>query len=230
MYKAIIFDLDNTLLNYTASELQSMQRTVAAHGLFEDESEEWQQFWSSYLQINFRHWMSFVTNQGHHRSIEEVLIQSFRDTLQAEDQQILSLARTYWQNFCSTCIYEQDANEVLHYVNGSYQLGIISNGIGEAQRQRLAAGNIDHLFNSIIVSDEVGIRKPNKEIFDIALEQMKLSAREVLFVGDSLQDDYAGARNSGIDFCYYNRNRQALAQEYKPRYTIDTLSQLLDVI
>lgn len=230
MYKAIIFDLDNTLLNYTASELHSMQQTVTAHGLFEVEGEGWQQFWSNYLEINFRHWLSFVTKQGHHRSIEEVLIQSFRDTLQVEEQQIHSLAHTYWHHFCNTCIYEQGAAELLNQVNGSFQLGIISNGIGVAQRQRLAAGKIDHLFDSIIVSDEIGIRKPNKEIFDVALGQMKLSAGEVLFVGDSLQDDYAGARNSGIDFCYYNRNREALAKEYKPRYTIDNLSQLLDVI
>jgi YjjG family noncanonical pyrimidine nucleotidase len=230
MYKAIIFDLDNTLLNYSASELQCMQQTVAAHGLFEGEEDQWQQFWQNYLKINYQYWMSFVTKQSQHRSIQDVLIESFRDTVKVEEQQYYSLAHTYWQNFCDTCIYEQGANDVLHAVSSSYQLGIISNGIGAAQRKRLVAGNIDHLFQSIIVSDEIGIRKPNKEIFEAALEQLQLSPSEVLFVGDSLQDDYAGARNSGIDFCYYNRNRQELAERYKPHYRIDSLSQLLEVI
>lgn len=235
MYKAIIFDLDNTLLNYSQSELQCMRQTIQAHRLLGEEQDEgiWEKFWNAYLQSNYAHWMSFVNKEGRHRSIEDVLIQSFRDTLKEtvqQDEQHSLLAQTYWDYFCNTCIYEEGAREVLHAVSGNYQLGIVSNGIGAAQRKRLAAGEIDHLFDSIVVSDEVGVRKPHKEIFEFALQQLKVNSSEVLFIGDSLHDDYAGAQNSGVDFCYYNRNRQAVSQQFKPRYTINSITELLQVI
>ncbi|MOA35404.1 Pyrimidine 5'-nucleotidase YjjG [compost metagenome] len=109
-------------------------------------------------------------------------------------------------------------------------MGIITNGISEAQRKRLQAGKIHEMFRSIMISDEVGIRKPNKEIFEMALKDLQLSNHEVLFVGDSLQDDYHGAVNSEIDFCYYNRQNIEVPNHLKPNYIISSLSELVDVV
>lgn len=229
MYKAILFDLDNTLLNYSLSELQCMQKTVEAHRLVEHHGWSWEQFWSTYLQHNDRHWLSFVHKQGLD-SIEDVLISSFRDTLNRDEQLHGKLAQTYWDYFCSTCIYEDGAAEVIHAASAKYKLGIVSNGVGIAQRGRLAAGSIDQLFDSIVVSDEAGVRKPNKDIFNISLQELSLSRDEVLFVGDSLKDDYAGANNIGIDFCYYNRSGQAIDKQLQPRYIVNRIPELLSIL
>jgi FMN phosphatase YigB (HAD superfamily) len=86
------------------------------------------------------------------------------------------------------------------------------------------------LFKSIVISDEVGIRKPKKEIFEIALQDLKLSHKEVLFVGDSLQDDYHGALNSGIDFCFYNRQSIVMPSDIKPKYAIMNLLDLVNIV
>jgi YjjG family noncanonical pyrimidine nucleotidase len=229
MYKAVIFDLDNTLINFSSCETESMKRTCSDHKLFVDNVVEWDLFWKSFSEHNFRHWMDFV-NGGEVKTIGDVLRFSFRDSLNLAELFHSHLSDTYWDYFCNTCFFEDGAEQLLSIFKDKYPLGIITNGISESQRKRLKAGNIDELFKSIVISDEVGIRKPKKEIFEIALNDFKLSNKEVLFVGDSLQDDYHGAMNSGIDFCFYNRQNIKLSNDIKPKYTIRTLLDLVNVV
>lgn len=229
MYKAVIFDLDNTLLNFSSSETESMKKTCMDHNLFIDDDVQWDLFWRSFSGHNFRHWMNFV-NGGDVKTIGEVLRYSFRDSLNLEDLFHSNLSDTYWDYFCNTCFFEDGAEQILSLFKDKYPLSIITNGISEAQRKRLRAGKIDELFKSIVISDEVGIRKPQKEIFEIALNDLKLSNKEVLFVGDSIEDDYHGALNSGIDFCFYNRQKIELTDDIKPKYMIKNLLDLVNVI
>ncbi len=227
MYKAIIFDLDNTLLDYTRSELESMRQTCRDHSLFQaDGGQEWDSFWSRFLEHNFRHWNNFV-NGGEVKSIRDVLHYSFRDTLNRSEILHKQLAESYWRYFCDNCYFEEGVQDVLEWAQQQrFQLGIITNGIGEAQRSRLKAGGIDHLFQALIVSDEVRVRKPAKEIFEMALGHLGARREEVLFVGDSLTDDYEGAVRSGIDFCYYNRTGAVLPDNIAPKYAIRRLTEL----
>ncbi|MBO9606430.1 MAG: HAD family hydrolase, partial [Paenibacillaceae bacterium] len=102
----------------------------------------------------------------------------------------------------------------------------VSNGIGEAQRSRLAAGGVIGLFDTLTVSDEVGYWKPEREIFDETLKRLQIQPAEALFIGDSLHDDYNGAVNAGIDFCYYNRSGAQIDPDVRPKYMIDSLLHL----
>ncbi|WP_135557296.1 HAD family hydrolase [Paenibacillus cymbidii] len=225
-YKAILFDLDNTLLNYSLSELKSMQGTVEAHGLVHRDTFSWDTFWTLFCQKNFAYW-SDRRKSGY--SIHEVLELSFRDTLQGLDWDHADskpLAQLYWSTFCASCEFEAHAKEILTRLYGSYRLAIISNGIGEAQRSRLAAGGVIDLFDTLTVSDEVGYWKPEREIFDETLKRLQIRPAEALFIGDSLHDDYNGAINAGIDFCYYNRSGAQVDPDVRPKYIIDSLLHL----
>ncbi|MDG0792318.1 HAD hydrolase-like protein [Cohnella ginsengisoli] len=62
-----------------------------------------------------------------------------------------------------------------------------------------------------------------KKIFDEALKQLGIDRTEALFIGDSLRDDYYGAINAGIDFCYYNRQGQPIDADVRPKYVIHSL-------
>lgn len=224
MYKAIIFDLDNTLLDYDLCETDSMSRTGRQHGL--DRWERGERFWETYAPINFMYW-----NERNERklTIHQVLEYSFRDTLVRLERDIAyspELARTYWEHFCGICHFEEGAKELLDDLHGGPKLAVISNGIGESQRKRSSTGGIAHLFDAFIVSDEVGHWKPDRQIFEIALRELGVDRSEALFVGDSLQYDYEGARAAGIDFCFYNRGKIQPGHGIEPRYTVERIGDI----
>ncbi|QAY65337.1 YjjG family noncanonical pyrimidine nucleotidase [Paenibacillus protaetiae] len=222
-YKAILFDLDNTLLNYSVSEIKSMQKTVEKHGLIHKETFSWNMFWNLFSRVNLHYWSNRQTS-GY--NIYQILEHSFQDTLKdlgLDPSESGILAKLYWNTFCRACDFEDYAKEVLFHLHGKYKLAIISNGIGEAQRNRLAAGGINHFFDALIISDEVGYWKPDKKIFDETLTRLDIKRTEALFIGDSLHDDYNGAINAGIDFCYYNRNGSPVDNNVRPKYVIDSL-------
>lgn len=230
MYKAVIFDLDNTLLNYSISERESMKRTVEEHEISQEEAFIWDDFWGCFQRVNMQYWND-RNKAGHH--ILEVLEYSFRDTLselKLDHSASQVLAGRYWDTFCHTCHFEEFAQDLLSTLHKNYKLAIISNGIGEAQRSRLAAGEIDHYFDELIISDEVGYWKPDREIFETALNQLNINHAEALFIGDSLLDDYNGSVNAGIDFCFYNRKGLSLDKGIRPAFTIESLQEVKEIL
>lgn len=226
-YKAIIFDLDNTLLNYSVSELKSMQSTIQKHGLIHHDLFTWDDFWILFGEINMNYWNA-RKKSGY--NIYKVLEYSFHDTLkklELDFSESKILADLYWKTFCNACDFEEYATDLLSRLHGKYRLAIISNGIGEAQRSRLAVGGIDHYFDELIISDEVGYWKPDKEIFTKAFNRLDIHHTEALFVGDSLIDDYNGAVNAGVDFCFYNRSGRTIDDHIRPKYMIKSLKELV---
>jgi len=140
------------------------------------------------------------------------------------------LADTYWELFCNSCHFEPGARETLGYVSGKYRLGLVTNGYGEAQRKRLKACGIDGYFDALVISDEVGVWKPDPRIFSLALGELSVPKERVLFVGDSIGDDYYGAVRAGIDFCFYNRDGAETGGDIRPKHEIRDLRELRDLL
>lgn len=85
-----------------------------------------------------------------------------------------------------------------------YKLHIISNGYQDIQIKKMKSGGIYHFFDQIITNDIAGARKPEKAIFDFALEKANAIIDNSIMIGDNLIADIEGAKNAGLKTIYYN--------------------------
>jgi putative hydrolase of the HAD superfamily len=112
------------------------------------------------------------------------------------------------------------------------KLGIVSNSFlpGEVLDRHLAEGRLLELLPVRVYSCEVDIRKPDGGIFQVALDRCNLSAREVVFVGDTPREDILGAKRLGMRTVLRRRAGVKLPDDCRPDHVIDDLSQLEDVL
>ncbi|MFS0516030.1 HAD family hydrolase [Nostoc sp. UIC 10607] len=225
-YAAIIFDLDNTLLNFELCERQAILGALEACGIYLDlHGINETTFIQVYETYNSKYWKQRETF-----SPGELIEMSYGSTLAQLDiktNQISNLSQSFWHIFNHSAVMEPDVNEVLTVLARNYRLAVITNGFVSAQLPRMQAAGIDHFFEEIVVSEAIGFAKPSPEIFHHALSKLDLTPAEVLYVGDSLTHDYAGAMQVNIDFCYYNRRNQNLIQEVQPKFIISELLKLV---
>jgi 2-haloacid dehalogenase len=233
MYKAILFDLDGTLIDFEASVAHALREAFRHAGFEVDDAASWDLIWEAYTPIGDRYWRRCTQESW---SRDQVIAYTMRDTLAAlgMDKQgapalAPRLAAAYWDAFCRTACLNPGAREILERLAPHFRLGLVTNGEGEAQRGRLRAAELDGYFSCLVISEEAGYTKPAREIFDLALAKLGVGAGEALYVGDSVEHDYHGARNAGIDFCHYQPDGQS-HRELPPRFRVSDLRDLAHVL
>jgi len=119
---------------------------------------------------------------------------------------------------------------VINRLSEKFQLGIISNSVPGLQYRKLDTLGIIHLFQCIVLSEEIGLRKPAPEIFWETAEILHRKPEECLYVGDSYDIDIKGAQKSGMKTCWFNPNGETLrGQDNKPDYEIKSLRDILEL-
>jgi HAD superfamily hydrolase (TIGR01509 family) len=108
----------------------------------------------------------------------------------------------------------------------AYPLALITNGIASVQRRRFGASPITRYFQAVVISEEVGIAKPDPRIFAPALRTIGVEARDVLYVGDSVTSDMAAARNAGMDFCWLNPAGAPIPAGHAAKHVIAGITEL----
>ena len=125
------------------------------------------------------------------------------------------------------------AEEVVRYLAGKYPLTIISNGFKEVQYYKFSHSGLQDCFAHLLVSEEVGVNKPQPEIFRCALELNGVTADEALMIGDSLTSDIAGAQAAGIDSLWIQRNHHSpitTLQSPIPTYAVTDIREIRQLI
>ncbi len=154
-------------------------------------------------------------------------LQNLGYTKEAQTGIIQGATNAFSQQFMNFVRIDTNATTVLNELYRTYRLGIVSNfAIPECIEQLLDREQLSQLFEVIVISGAVNKRKPNPEIFELALQKMQLDASDVAFVGDTVDADVKGARNIGMKSIYIDRRPQKELDEYPPDYTIKSLSEL----
>jgi putative hydrolase of the HAD superfamily len=116
-------------------------------------------------------------------------------------------------------------------LHGNYKLAIVTNGLKDVQNNRIRKSVIGEYIKDIIISEEVGISKPDPGIFEHAFNNIEqYDKSRVLMVGDSLSSDIQGGINFGIDTCWYNPHKTQNQTQISPSYEISNLMELLSIL
>ncbi|MBI3804896.1 MAG: HAD family hydrolase [Nitrospirae bacterium] len=131
---------------------------------------------------------------------------------------------------CLDCAPEH--RRLLNQLKRRYRLGLVSNFDDTDTVYRvLAREGVDHLFEAILISSEIGIRKPHADIFLAACEKIGISPSDALFVGDSFENDVVGAKQLGMDAAWINRTGlPPPIARYTPDYSLTELADLSKII
>jgi putative hydrolase of the HAD superfamily len=115
----------------------------------------------------------------------------------------------------------------LNYLKEKYPMAIITNGFPEAQHPKMKASGLDRYFDKIIISELFGWRKPQTEIFDHALKEMKAKAETSVMIGDNPKTDIRGAEQAGLKAIFYNPtgNRKSVTE-----WQIQSLEELVGIL
>ena len=118
--------------------------------------------------------------------------------------------------------------EVLDYLKVKYHLHIITNGFEEVQYVKLKQSKLLHYFEQIVTSEQVGVKKPNPEIFRYALVSAFCNPDESIMIGDDLPVDILGAKAIGMHQVYFNPEK--IAHQETIDFEISCLSQLQEIL
>lgn len=123
------------------------------------------------------------------------------------------------------------AEDMVRYLAAKYTLTLISNGFVEVQYEKIRRSGLETLFAHIVLSEEVGIQKPNAGIFEHALALNGVQPSEAVMIGDSWFSDIEGAQRAGIDQIWIRRNpSQTLPEGQTATYIIDDYSAIRRIL
>lgn len=124
-----------------------------------------------------------------------------------------------------------DAEPLLQSLFGRFKLGLATNGLSCLQREKIAGSKLAHYFDAIVISGDIGVRKPEPAYFEHALEKLGVEAERTLMLGNSKPSDIKGAQSVGICAVYFDRDDPHGEDEtVSPDYTIRKLPELLAIV
>lgn len=202
-YKWLIFDADGTLFDFREAERLALAELADDFGVT-SHSEGWDAAIARYHRINTKLWRDVEAGTARPTEVATERFRLWFSELQLDaDPNIVG--RFYSQRLARHAALLPGAEEVVEELASRYRLLLATNGLTAVQRPRFAASQITKHFSGVLISEELGVAKPDPAFFDAAFRAMGLPLRqEVLMIGDSLEADMQGALNYGIDCCWCN--------------------------
>lgn len=221
-YEWLLFDLDNTLMDFHAASEIAFTELMHDYGLLDNEID-----YALYHEINGKVWHDFETGKIDALTLRGRRFDEYFDAVKVHPKTGIQANYDYLNIVAQHPIMIKGAYELLEVLAPHYKMAIITNGLKEVQRKRLDAAKITSYFECIIVSDEIGWAKPHTSYFEHTIEQMEYKDKsKMLVIGDSLLSDILGANKSGIDSCWHNLKGKPNKTVAVPTYEVSNLAEL----
>lgn len=202
----LFFDLDHTLWDFKKNAEETLDELYFRYRfdrLLNAPSSE--TFLAVYAENNHRLWELY-----HHGKIDKTTLRKLRfaDTFTALGVEPSLFPAQFEEDYLALCPTKTNlfpnTHETLAYLQGKYQLHLISNGFKEACELKLQHSKLGPYFQSIVISEVLGVNKPDRRIFQHALKQSGAQKENAIMIGDNLDADIRGAMAAGIDAIFFN--------------------------
>lgn len=227
--KAVLFDIDGTLFDRDRAQAMifiEFQKVYAE--LFESVDDYMLK--TVYYEAD-RLSMEYFYAGGDKSYLREKRFNFFLAMLELDESYAGEMAELYIKLYGGINSSIDGAVEVVTDLKAKYRLGIISNGLGDTQRIKIANLGLIEQFDSIIISQEHGLQKPEAEIFWKCARELNCDPGQCIYIGNSYNGDIIGANGAGMLACWYNPSKtKPLDMPVKPDYEIVRLNELRDIL
>ena len=217
--KHIFFDLDRTLWDFDLNSKEVLQDLVTEFEVLNRCNTSFEQFHDVYKAINENLWIKYRSGEI---TKDELRSSRFFLSMKHFGWVDKSLGQKMEYEYISRSPYKTNllpgTIDTLNKLKEKYQLHIITNGFKEVQKIKITHSGLESYFNEVIVSEEVGFNKPDKHIFNYAIDKVGGNVSETVMVGDDYEADIKGSEAVGMwaIFCNFSGGfSKSLAHDYE---------------
>jgi putative hydrolase of the HAD superfamily len=205
VYKHIFFDLDHTIWDFDRNAEETLHELYGTYKLKDIGLQSAELFIETYTRHNHRLWAKYHLGEITKDELREARFKSTFIELGVQPELMPADFEDAYVNLgpTKTNLFPH-AHETLSYLQGKYTLHLISNGFKESTEMKVAGTNLAPYFKNVIISEVVGVNKPDPAIFQHAIDLAGANVGESLMIGDSLEADVRGALNFGMDAIFFN--------------------------
>jgi putative hydrolase of the HAD superfamily len=223
-YEHLFFDLDHTLWDFEKNSSETLCEIFSQYELHST-GHDFETFHSKYKVVNKDLWADYRKNKIDKAYLRDNRFYFSLQKIGVNDKLLANrISDHYLEHSPKKGYLFPHTHEVLAYLANKYQLHIITNGFKEAQVVKIETCGLTNYFKEIIISEEVGFNKPDKRIFNHALEITSSTTTNALMIGDDLESDIIGAKNAGINQVFFNPHQTPHSEEVT--HEIKSLNEL----
>lgn len=221
-YDTLLFDIDDTILDFQKSERKAMRIALEKVGLKVTDD-----ILSHYHEVNMKYWKKVELNEI---SKDEVLYLRHEEflPLYGINYDAKEFEKLYRSNLNKLAYVKKNARKVLIELSKTHRIYAITNGAIKTQKSRMKKSNMQQYFIKSYISYELGVSKPDIRFFNIVKNDIKdFNPSKTLIIGDSLTSDVKLGINGNVDTCWFNEHNKVNNSNINPTYEINSLLELL---
>ena len=234
MIKAVLIDVDNTLLDFDEYVKYAMKRGMEEFNI--GKYEDW--MYDDFCAVNSVCWRAYEDGEITYEDILKTRWNNVFEKIGVKGDGV-AFEKFFKATLFNNAILIDGAIESLEYLSKKYIVCTATNGPHLQQENRLKISGISNYTLLNCISEEMGVKKPEKEFFETALSRInekqrekgeaEISFEQTIMIGDSLSSDMKGAQNCGIKTCFFDKQKSGKKVEGID-YVITSLLQIKDIL
>lgn len=222
--KAVLFDVDNTLIDFNKSSFIAVKSAFAQFNLPFDERT-----FKVFIESNDYLWSMIEKGQLTREQMFKLRFKRVLEKLSLSGD-VDGLELAFRKALYDVAVPIDGAREILEYLSEKYTLYTASNAIYVQHIHRLDLAGLKGYFTDFFTSEKFGYQKPSKQFFDCCFSSMKFSPVQTVMIGDSLCADIGGGKDYGLKTIWFNYAKKEFADNIKADFIVDKLCQIRKIL